>query len=103
MNEKEKEKNEEKINLKNIIPWNSKEFPVTINNIRYNQDNSLFCLATSRGYKIFSTKNLMRVHEETDSIRDFGDLDIVMTYYCSSLVFFTFTKNNEKYTIKELI
>ena len=94
---------EDNINIKNIIPWNSKEFPVTINNIRYNQDNSLFCLATSRGYKIFSTKNLIQVQEETDSVRDFGDLDIVMTYYSSSLVFFTFTKNNEKYSTKELI
>ena len=98
MNEKE-----DNTNIKNIRPWNSKEFPVTINNIKYNQDNSLFCLATSRGYKIFSTKNLIQVHEETDSVRDLGDLDIVMTYYCSSLVFFTFTKNNEKYSTKELI
>lgn len=98
--EKEENNNNE---LNNIIPWNSKEFPLKINNIRYNQDNSLFSLSTSRGYKIFSTKNLTQVHEDTNIIYDLGDLDIVMTYYSSSLVFFIPTKNNEIYSTKELI
>ena len=92
-----------KKDLNNIIPWNSKEFPVKINSIRYNQDNTLFTLATSKGYKIFSTKNLKQVHEETEKVRDLGDLELVLTYYSSSLVFFIPTKNNEKYTKKELI
>ena len=87
----------------NIKPWNSKEFPVTINNIRYNQDNTLFTLATSRGYKIFSTNNLKQVHEETEKVREFGDLESVQTYYSSSLVFILPTKNNENYTKRELI
>ena len=101
---KEEEENIKNVqNLNNITPWNSKEFPVKINNIRYNQDNSLFTLATSRGYKIFSTKNLMQVHEETNAVRDLGDLDIVMTYYSSSLVFFTFTKYNNNFSTNELI
>jgi hypothetical protein len=91
------------IDINSIIPWNSKEFPVKVNNIRYNQDNSLFTLATSKGYKIFSTKNLIQVQEETNTVHDLGDLDIVMTYYSSSLVFFTATKYNEKYSTKELI
>ena len=101
---KKEESNENNdINLSNIVPWNSQDFPVKINNIRYNQDNSLFTLATSRGYKIFSTKNLRQVHEETEKVRELGDLNLVMTYYSSSLVFFTFTENNENYTTKELI
>ena len=87
----------------NIKPWNSKEFPVTINNIRYNQDNTLFTLATSRGYKIFSTNNLKQVHEETEKVRELGDLESVQTYYSSSLVFILPTKNNENYTKRELI
>ena len=57
----EKEKFTNNIDLNNIIPWNSKEFPVKINSIKYNQDNTLFVLATSRGYKIFSTKNMKQV------------------------------------------
>ena len=101
---KEEELNENNnINFNNLSPWNSKEFPVKINNIRYNQDYSLFTLATSKGYKIFSTKYLTQVHEETNKVRDFGDLSIVMTYFRSNIVFFTFTKNNEIYTTKELI
>ena len=76
---------------------------MTINNIRYNQDNTLFTLATSRGYKIFSTNNLKQVHEETEKVRELGDLESVQTYYSSSLVFILPTKNNENYTKRELI
>ena len=103
MIKKEEINDNNNINLDKIVPWNSQEFPVKINNIRYNQDNSLFSLATSRGYKIFSTKNLMKVHEETETVRELGDLNIVMTYYSSSLVFFTPTENNENFSTKELI
>ena len=91
------------MDLNNLIPWNSKEFPVRINSIRYNQDNTLFTLATSKGYKIFSTKSLKQVHEETEKVRELGDLELVLTYYSSSLVFFIPTKNNENFTKKELI
>ena len=97
------ESNHINIDLNNLIPWNSKEFPVKINSIRYNQDNTLFTLATSKGYKIFSTKSLKQVHEETEKVRELGDLELVLTYYSSSLVFFIPTKNNENFTKKELI
>ena len=86
-----------------ISPWNTGEFPVKVNNIRFNQDNTLLTLATSRGYKIFSAKTLRKVQEETELVRDFGDLKIVMTYYETSIVFFTGKKNNKKITQKELI
>ena len=86
-----------------ITPWNSSEFPVKVNNIRFNQDNTLFTLATSRGYKIFSTKTLRKVQEETDLVRDFGDLKIVMVYYGTCIVFFTGKKNNKNITQKQLI
>ena len=86
-----------------ISPWNSGDFPVKVNNIRFNQDNTLLTLATSRGYKIFSAKTLRKVQEETELVRDLGDLKIVMTYYETSIVFFTGKKNNKKITQKELI
>ena len=100
---KEEDSHECSKDLINLKPWNSKEFPVKINNIRYNQDNTLFTLATSRGYKIFSTKNLKQVHEETEKVRELGDLESVQTYFSSSLVFILPTKSNEIYTKKELI
>ena len=99
----EKEKFTNNIDLNNIIPWNSKEFPVKINSIKYNQDNTLFVLATSRGYKIFSTKNMKQVHEETEKVRDLGDLELALTYYSSSLVFFIPSKYNNNFSEKELI
>ena len=86
-----------------ITPWNTGEFPVKVNNIRFNQDNTLLTLATSRGYKIFSSKTLRKVQEETELVRDFGDLNIVMTYYETSIVFFIGKKNNKIITQKELI
>jgi len=86
-----------------ITPWNIGEYPVKVNNIRFNQDNTLLTLATSRGYKIFSSKTLRKVQEETELVRDLGDLKIVMTYYGTSIVFFTGKKNNKKITQKELI
>jgi hypothetical protein len=100
---KEEESQQNNNDLINLKPWNSNEFPVKINNIKYNQDNSLFTLATSKGYKIFSTKNLRQVHEETEKVRELGDLESVQTYYSTSLVFILPTKNNEKYTKNELI
>ena len=78
---KEEESQQNNNDLINLKPWNSNEFPVKINNIKYNQDNSLFTLATSKGYKIFSTKNLRQVHEETEKVRELGDLESVQTYY----------------------
>ena len=86
-----------------IKPWNSKEFPVKINNIRFNQDYTLLTLATTRGYKIFSSESLRQVQEETELVRDFGDLNIVMTYYSSNIVFFSGKKNNPNINAKQLI
>jgi len=91
------------INHRNIKPWNSKEFPVKINNIRYNQNYSLFILATSKGYKIFSTNSLEQVHEETNKVRELGDISLAMTYYSSNLVFFVGKKSNGYISQKELI
>ena len=86
-----------------IKPWNSSEFPVKVHNIRFNQDQTLLTLATSRGYKIFSSESLRQVQEETELVRDFEDLNIVMTYYSSSIVYFTTKKNNPKFSTKQLI
>ena len=86
-----------------IIPWNTGEFPVKVHNIRFNQNNTLFTLASSRGYKIFSAKTLRKVQEETEYVRDFEDLKIVMTYYESSIVFFIAKKITKKYHRKNLL
>ena len=86
-----------------ISPWNCGDFPVKVNNIRFNQDNTLLTLATSRGYKIFSAKTLRKVQEETELVRNLGDLKIVMTYYESSIVFITGKKNNKEITQKQFI
>lgn len=83
--------------------WNSGEYPVTVNSIRFNQDYSLLTLGTSKGYRIFSNENFKSTLYVTDVIRDLGDLNIVMTYYKSSLVFFLASKDNPNYSLSELV
>ena len=89
--------------ISKLEPWNSGEYPIRVNSIRYNQDYSLFTLGTSRGYRIFLTKNFRSALEETEVVRSLGDLNIVMTYYKSSLVFFLPGKNNPKFPNSELV
>ena len=86
-----------------IEPWNSREYPVTVNSIRYNQDYSLFTLGTSKGYRIFMTNNFKSASLETETIRNLGDLNIVMTYFRTPLVFFLANKNNPIFSRNELI
>ena len=84
-----------------LEPWNVNK--VTVNSIRYNQNYTLLTLATSRGYKIFSTKTLLQYQSETQAVRDLGNLDIAMNYYESFLVVFLAAKNNQHFSQKELI
>lgn len=95
--------NEGENDITKLVPWNSSDYPVTINSIRYNQDHSLLTLSTSRGYKIFLSNNLKQVNEETDIVRELGSLSIAMNYFKSSLVFFICSKENPNFSTDELI
>ena len=90
-------------NFSNIIPWNSREYPIRVNSIRYNQDYSLFTLGTSKGYKIFLTSNLRQAHDETEIVKNLGDIYIAMNYYKSSLVFFLPNRYNKNFSSNEII
>ena len=89
--------------LSNIVPWNSKQYPVKVNSIRYNQDYTLLTLGTTKGYKIFLTDSLKLCHEETDVVKNLGDINIAMTYYKSSIVLFLPNKDNQNFSNKEII
>ena len=91
------------IDLSKTVPWNSREHPVKVNSIRYNQDFTLLTLGTSKGYKIFSIENLKLCHEETEEVYNLGDIYIANTYYRSSLVFLLPSKDNENFTNTEII
>lgn len=90
-------------NLSKLEPWNSKESPVEINSIRYNQDYTILTLGTSKGYKIFLTEDMKVCQEETDVVKNLGDISIAMNYFKSSLVFFLPSKENKNFTNKEII
>lgn len=94
---------EDTIDYTKINPWNSRDYPVTVNSVRYNQDFSLLTLGTSKGYKIFLTSNLRAAHEPTDAVIKFGDISIAMTYYKSSLVFLLPSRYNKDYSNREII
>ena len=89
--------------LSKIEPWNSGEFSVRVNSIRYNQDYTLLTLGTSKGYKIFLLETLKTCHDETDVVRNLGDINIAMSYYKSTLVFFLPSKDNKNFSDKEII
>ena len=97
------EKDSEFLDLSKLTPWNSREYPVLVNSIRYNQDYSLLTLGTSKGYKIFLTSNLRKVHDDSEEINNLGDISIAMVYFKSSLVFFLPSRYNETFTNNELI
>ena len=90
-------------NLSKLEPWNSKETPVIVNSIRYNQDYTLLTLGTSKGYKIFLTDDMKTCQEETDVVKNLGDINSAMNYFKSSLVFFLPSKDNQNFSIKEII
>ena len=89
--------------LSKLKPWNSREYPVKVNSIRYNNDYSLLTLGTSKGYKIFLTSNLLPASENTEEVINLGDISIAMVYYKSSLVFLLPSRYNTTYSNKELI
>ena len=86
-----------------LQPWNSRDYPITVNSIRYNQDFSLLTLGTSKGFRIFLTSNLKPAHEPTDEVIKLGDISIAMAYYKSSLVFLLPSRFNKNFTNKEII
>ena len=92
-----------KNDISKLKPWNSKENPVKVNSIRYNQDYTLLTLGTSKGYKVFFTEDLKLCQEESEEIKNLGDINIAMAYYKSSLVFFLPNKDNQIFTNKEII
>ena len=94
---------EEEIDFTKLQPWNSGDYPLEVNSIRYNQDFSLITLGTSKGYKIFFASTLRPAHEPSQAVMNFGDIGIAATYYKSSLVFLLPSKNNSDYSNKEII
>ena len=94
---------QEYVDFSKLEPWNSHDYPVAVNSIRYNQDFSLFTLGTSKGYKIFSTSTLRLLHEPTEEVMKLGDMNIAMTYYKSSLVFLLPSRYNKDHPNNELI
>ena len=96
-------KEETELNLAGLSPWNSRDYPVQVNSIRYNQDFSLLTLGTSKGYKLFLTSNLRPAHDDTEAVNNLGDILIAMVYYKSSLVFLLPSRYNTTFSNNELI
>ena len=100
METKEKKKEPD---LSKLVPWNSNENPLKVNSIRYNQDYSLLVLATSKGYKIFSSLTFKSLEEKNEEIINFDDIHVAETYYSSSIVLLLPSKFNKNYQNNEII
>ena len=82
--------------------WNT-HYKVTINNIRFNQDNSLLVLATSRGYRIFDSRSFISVSSVNDYHDIIGDIAIAQTLYKSHLVFLVGSLQNSSILHNQLV
>ena len=100
METKEKKKEPD---LSKLVPWNSNENPLKVNSIRYNQDYSLLVIATSKGYKIFSSLTYKSLEEKNEEINNFDDIHVADTYYSSSIVLLLPSKFNKNYQNNEII
>ena len=83
-------------------PWNN-YLPVKINKMAYNQDHSLFVLATTRGYRVFDSKTFVSVCKVDDYQELIGDLALAMTLYKSQLIYFVGNDENISYTRTQLV
>ena len=83
-------------------PWNEKK-KVVVNHMSYDQEHSLFVLATSKGYRIFDSKTLVLLSKVDDFQDIIGDIMKAQTLYRSQLVFFVGTENNLCYVPSQLI
>ena len=52
-NDIKNDNDENKPDLTRLTPWNSKDYPIQVNSIRYNHDYSLLSLGTSKDIKFF--------------------------------------------------
>jgi hypothetical protein len=77
---------------------NSKLF---IYSMRYNNDFSLFCLATNHGYRIFCSKTFKLIHIPSRENYFLGDLLICNVYKKSQIIFFVGNESNLKIKINE--
>ena len=100
METKEKKKEPD---LSKLVPWNSNENPLKVNSIRYNQDYSLLVIATSKGYKIFSSLTYKSLEEKNEEMNNFDDIHVADTYYSSSIVILLPSKFNKNYQNNEII
>ena len=100
METKEKKKEPD---LSKLVPWNSNENPLKVNSIRYNQDYSLLVIATSKGYKIFSSLTYKSLEEKNEEMNNFDDIHVADTYYSSSIVLLLPSKFNKNYQNNEII
>ena len=100
-NDIKNDNDENKPDLTRLTPWNSKDYPIQVNSIRYNHDYSLLSLGTSKGYKIFLTSTFKSAREDTEEIKSLGDISIAMVYFKSHLVFCLPSRYNKTFETKD--
>ena len=88
--------------LKHSENWN-KEDPVRINSIKFNQDNTLFTLATTKGFRIFTANSYFLIHPIRKEINEIGNISIANLLYKSSLIFFVGNETNNNWKQNSLI
>jgi hypothetical protein len=100
-NKNDNDNDENKPDLTKLTPWNSKDYPIVVNSIRYNHDFSLLSLGTSKGYKIFLTSTFKSARDDAEEIKNLDDISIAMVYFKSHLVFCLPSRFNKTFPTKD--
>jgi len=75
----------------------------SINGMFQNEDNTLICFATDKGYKIFESYNLKRVSEEDEFQELIGDILIAIPFYESNIVIFVGSDKNLNFPSNQVV
>ena len=81
--------------------WN--KFPtLEINNIQFNSDKTLLIFSTNSGYRIYDSKTFTLLSNINDKQLHLGSLKKVSVFYCSYIICFLASDNNDIYKTNQI-
>ena len=81
--------------------WN--KFPtLEINNIEFNSDKTLLIFSTNSGYRIYDSKTFTLLSNINDKQLHLGSLKKVSVFYCSYIICFLASDNNDIYKTNQI-
>ena len=87
----------------NTIDYYWNKFPtLEINNIEFNSDKDLLIFSTNSGYRIYDSKTFTLLSNINDKQLHLGSLKKVSVFYCSYIICFLASDNNDIYKTNQI-